>query len=62
MDKRRDSTEQQGGVPAWLGPAKAFGIILLTVAFYLLGHEMVSHHFFSGGAQNNRSTTGPTGP
>jgi len=37
-------------------------IVLLGIVLFALGHTMVAHHFFTGGALNNRSTSGPVGP
>ena len=50
--------------PGDRGPKWAWLIwcVALAVLFYALGHAMVGHHFFTGGAQNNQNTGGPTGP
>lgn len=43
-----------GDQPAWVGWIKFAWIALLMVSCYFAGQSMVQHHFFDGGALNNR--------
>ncbi len=37
-------------------------VLAFAVVVFALGRAMVRHHYFTGGAQNNSNTGGPTGP
>ena len=52
----RETTDKRRNQPPWLGFEKFLFIALLTVMCFVLVHEMVRHHFFSGGSLNHRST------
>lgn len=49
----------QSNRPFWL---RLVLVLTFAVVVFALGHAMVRHHYFTGGAQNNSSTGGPTGP
>ena len=38
----------------WVEVGKFLMLLCMAVAFFLLAHDMVRHHFFTGGYQNYR--------
>jgi hypothetical protein len=59
MAANRNESDPEEQNPPWLGFAKLLFIVILAVTVFLLAKSMVSHHFFSGGAQNHHDVTGP---
>jgi hypothetical protein len=58
MGPRQDKPDAKAKGPGWLGFSKFLLLMLLGVFAFWLGHSMVQHHFFRGGAQDYRLSSG----
>ena len=55
---QQENNQEERSLP-WLGFAKFLFIVVLTVLLFVLVNNMVRHHFFSGGQQNQHDVNRP---
>ena len=51
---RNECRNPERGERFWLEAGKLLMVLCMAVLFFLLGQQMVRHHFFTGGSQNYR--------
>ena len=58
MEPTHDKPDVKAERPGWLELGKFLLLLLFAVLLFWLGESMVQHHFFRGGAQDYRLSTG----
>ena len=60
-DHDQDQDHEAEDRRAWVELGRFLALVAFVIALFFLAELMVHHHFFTGGAQDNRSAMGPTG-